>query len=204
MISTLRGQIIKKLPPLLIVEVNNIGYEIYAPMTTFYELPDLDQTVLLYTHMVIREDAQQLYGFFQEKDRDVFRLLIKANGVGPKLGLSILSGITIPALIQAIIDNDTSQLIKIPGVGQKTASRLAIECRDAMQKLEHAGEFLTTPLPISGETHPSTTQDALDALIALGYKPAQAKTALEKIECRTQTASTQEMIRQALQHMMTR
>lgn len=194
MITTLRGIVHKKTPPYLLIEVNGMGYEVQAPMTTFYQLASEQETVLLHTHLIVREDAHQLYGFATEHDRDLFRILIKANGVGPKLALSILSGMESNQLITAICQNDDSSLVKIPGVGKKTAQRLTIECQDAIKKLHHGMNTLTHT-PIDGNK-----QDAIEALIALGYKETDAKKSIQKIHQTGQ--STQEIIRFALQEMV--
>lgn len=194
MITTLRGIVQKKTPPYLLIEVNGVGYEIQAPMTTFYQLPAEQQTALLHTHLIVREDAHQLYGFATEHDRDLFRILIKANGVGPKLALSILSSMKSNQLITAICENDDSSLVKIPGVGKKTAQRLMIECQDAIKKLSH---HANAPIETAVD---GNREDAIEALIALGYKETDAKKAIQKIHQNEQ--STQEIIRFALQEMV--
>ncbi len=194
MITTLQGIIQQKSPPWLVIEVNGIGYEVQAPMTTFYQLPAEQQSTHLYTHLAIREDAHQLYGFIHQQDRDLFRVLIKVNGVGPKLALAILSGIEPAQLIQAIKNSDDTSLVKIPGVGKKTAQRLTIECQDAIKR------FNTSSLA-SPESSPNTAlDDAIQALTALGYKPADAKKSIENTYESGQ--STQEIIRRALQTMV--
>lgn len=209
MIGTLCGKIIKQSPPRLLIEVNGVGYEIDAPMSTFYQLPleAPNATTLLYTHYAIREDAHQLYGFICEADRDLFRVLIKANGVGPKLALSILSGMEPEPLMRAIMENNTAQLTKIPGVGLKTAQRLCIECASAIQKLREIFALNQQPGQ-AAIIWDNTTEDAIDALISLGYKPQQAKAAIEKIqkteEHSTEKKNTPEIIRLALQQMMSK
>jgi Holliday junction DNA helicase RuvA len=136
MIGFLRGKLVAKTPPLLTLDVNGVGYEINAPMTTFYNLPALGETIQLQTHLSIREDAHVLFGFSTEADRVMFRLLIKVNGVGPKLALAILSGQSVDEFHRCINDNDTATLIRLPGVGKKTAERLIVEMRDKLPKLE--------------------------------------------------------------------
>jgi holliday junction DNA helicase RuvA len=192
MIGTLCGIIKQKSPPHLLVDVNGVGYELQAPMTTFYTLPEEEQTVLLYTHLAVREDAHQLYGFAEVKDRDLFRALIKINGVGPKLALSILSSIETQQFVQAIHEQNTTQLVKIPGVGKKTAERLLIECRDALKKWEPG---------ISNNVSNNQIQDAIDALASLGYKNQDAKRAVEKIYQAGKNAEA--LIREALAQMTT-
>lgn len=196
MIATLRGIITHKSPPCLTIEVNGVGYEVQAPMTTFYHLEQIPAEVMLYTHLAIREDAHQLYGFHLAKDRDLFRTLIKVNGVGPKLGLSILSGIEPQQFIHAVTNQDASSLVKIPGVGKKTAERLIIECRDVLKKWlsqDPSHQNMTV-----GSQH---KQDAIEALAALGYKPNDAKRAVDKVY--QAELAAEQIIRQALQLMVT-
>lgn len=196
MITLLSGTLQSKTPPYLVIDVNGVGYEIQAPMTTFYQLPAEQKRITLHTHLAIREDTHQLYGFAQQKDRDLFRILIKANGVGPKLALGILSGIESHELVLAIQQNDSSSLVRIPGVGKKTAQRLTIECQDAIKKL---GNFDINASDTQQEVIDSSVTDAIQALTTLGYKEAEAKKSVEKIYQAGQT--TQEMIRHALQEM---
>ncbi len=195
MIGMLTGIIREKTPPFLLLDVNGVSYELQAPMTTFYQLPEINEKISLYTHLSIREDAHQLYGFFHKRDRDLFRALIKINGVGPKLGLSILSGIEPQQFVYAIQSQDASSLIKIPGVGKKTAERLMIECRDALKKWQ----------PINTETQQqpilnSATEDAIDALTTLGYRPNEAKRTVDKVY--KAGLKAEELIRHALAHMI--
>ena len=133
MIGRLRGILILKKAPTLMVDVNGVGYEVEAPMTTFYALPDIGQEVTLHTHMVVREDAQLLYGFAAESERRFFRQLIKVNGVGAKMGLTILSGISAESFARNVRDNDVASLVRLPGIGKKTAERLIIEMRDKLK-----------------------------------------------------------------------
>lgn len=192
MIGFLRGTIVDKQPPLLMIDVGGLGYEIHAPMSTFYHLPDLQQTVTLLTHLVVREDAHLLYGFYQRQERDLFRALIKVNGVGPKLALSILSGITTHEFVQCVQDNDVSRLVHIPGIGKKTAERLIIETRDALA--HWATETITGA--VSSEQH--YIQDAISALTALGYKPSDAQRAIKQVQ--HSGRNSEELIRLALQN----
>lgn len=196
MIGRLRGIIAAKKPPECLLDVNGVFYEIQAPMTTFYHLPENGEQTCLYTHFVVREDAQQLYGFFTEQQRDLFRTLIKVNGVGPKLALTILSGMEVDQLIHCVQSNDSQRLISIPGIGRKTAERLIIETKDALAKW-------STKNANDNPTMPSANQacdDATAALIALGYKPNDAKRSLDKID---QTdLSSEELIRLALKQMV--
>jgi holliday junction DNA helicase RuvA len=196
MIGFLRGIIVDKLPPVLVLDVNGVGYEIQAPMSTFYHLPDLQQSVSLLTHLIVREDAHLLYGFYQSQERDLFRALIKVNGVGPKLALSILSGITIQEFVQCVQDNDVTRLVHIPGIGKKTAERLVIETRDTLLRW-NSSDF--TPAAIPSEQR--YIQDAISALTALGYKPNEAQRAIKQVQ--QPGRSSEELIRLALQNMAT-
>ncbi|MBS0350297.1 MAG: Holliday junction branch migration protein RuvA [Proteobacteria bacterium] len=191
MISFLRGVIATKQPPYLTLEVNGVGYEIQAPMSTFYHLPDLLQSVTLLTHLIVREDAHLLYGFLQPTERDLFRALIKVNGVGPKLALAILSGITTEEYIQCIHQNDVARLTYIPGIGKKTAERLIIETRDAVSNWHKMSENAGI------DFEQNYIQDAISALTALGYKPAEAQKAVRQVQ--NAGRNSEELIRLALQ-----
>ena len=198
MIGRLKGILLTKQPPTLLLDVNGVGYEVDAPMSTFYQLPDLNQEVILHTHLVVREDAQQLCGFATEAERRMFRSLIRINGVGAKLALSILSGISADDFARCIQDNDTATLVRLPGVGKKTAERLVIEMRDKLKDW-HSGSST------SGTTHAGMieiehtadpVEEAVSALIALGYKPPQASRMVTQIDSRD--LSSEEIIRDAL------
>jgi len=198
MIGRLRGILISKQPPTLLLDVNGVGYEVDAPMSTFYQLPDTEQEVILHTHLVVREDAQQLCGFATEAERRMFRSLIKINGVGARLALSILSGISADDFARCIQDNDTGTLVRLPGVGKKTAERLVIEMRDKLDDWQsentHNNDKPTGLLDI--EHHGDPVQEAVSALIALGYKPPQASRMVTQIDCHD--LSSEEIIRDAL------
>lgn len=189
MISFLRGTLVAKAPPVLVLDVQGVGYEVEAPMTTFYDLPALGVEVTLHTHLVIREDAHSLFGFAIEADRTMFRSLIKVNGVGPKLALTILSGQSAEQLHRCIHDNDTQALIRLPGVGKKTAERLVVEMRDRLPSLGDA----MTAMPIMG----NVKQEAVSALCSLGYKPLDASKMVQGIH--TEGKSCEDIIRLALQ-----
>jgi holliday junction DNA helicase RuvA len=199
MIGQLRGMILEKQPPQLLLEINNVGYEIDAPMSTFYHLPDVGQPVVLYTHFVVREDAHHLYGFYSREERTLFRTLLKVNGVGPRLALTILSGIETNEFVHSIVNNDTANLVRLPGVGKKTAERLIIEMRDKFSHWQQTHPFelnkLNGTLPQS-TPQKQTFQDAVSALIALGYKPQEASRAVSRIE--DKNLSSEEIIRRAL------
>lgn len=202
MIGQLRGIILEKQPPQLLLDVHGVAYEIDAPMNTFYRLPDIGQEVVLFTHLVIREDAHHLYGFYAREERSLFRTLIKVNGVGPRLGLTILSSIEPAEFVRCIVNNDTASLVRLPGIGKKTAERLIIEMRDTLSDWHSnapVGSELNQGVKQSGATN-RHIQDAISALIALGYKPAEASRAVSKIE--DTTLSSEEIIRQALREMV--
>ena len=181
---------LEKQPPALIIDVNGVGYEVEAPMSTFYKLPVLGEQVTLHTHLHVREDAQQLYGFAELKERQLFRDLIKISGVGAKLALTVLSGISVEDFIATIHGGDANSLTKLPGIGRKTAERLVMEMRD---KLDADGELPGTSLPTGSA---GAGQDALSALQALGYKPAEAARLLKKVSA--PDLSSEELIRLAL------
>lgn len=197
MIGRLRGTLAEKQPPLLLVDVNGIGYEVEAPMSTFYQLPALGETVVLHTHLVVREDAHLLFGFASESERRLFRTLIKVNGVGAKLALTILSGISADEFARSVQDNDTASLVRLPGVGKKTAERLIVEMRDRLADWE-GGVVLPGSAPAQAAAAPAAdeTRDALSALVSLGYKPPEASRLVSKVE--TEGLSSEEIIRAAL------
>jgi len=194
MIGFLRGILIDKQPPLLIIDIGGVGYEVFAPMSTFYHLPELKQSITLLTHLIVREDAHVLYGFYQRQERDLFRALIKVNGVGPKLALSVLSGISTQEFIQCVQNNDVSRLVHIPGIGKKTAQRLMIETRDALA--QWSTETAVPGLP----TDQHHIQDAISALTALGYKLNEAQRAIKQVQ--QNGRNSEELIRLALQNRM--
>ena len=175
MIGRLRGRILGKHPPFLLLDVNGVGYEIEAPMSTFYVLPAGDTEVTLHTHLAVREDAHVLYGFAREADRTLFRALLKVSGVGGKMALGVLSGMTAEEFSQAVQAGDLAALTRLPGVGKKTAERLVVEMRDKLDKMG----FVMSP---AGATAPAAAdQDAVSALIALGYKPPEASRMVSKV-----------------------
>lgn len=197
MIGLLRGKVIFKQPPDLLLDVNGVGYEIQASMNTFYGLPlDSNTEVTLYTHFVVREDAQTLFGFYSPEERVLFRHLLKVNGVGPKMALTIVSSMTALEFSQFVHAADSNALSRIPGVGKKTAERLIIEMRDRLPQLSGDAETThsrqATVLPIAQKP----ADEAMNALLALGYKPAQASRMIAPLE--DQELSVEEIIRQAL------
>jgi holliday junction DNA helicase RuvA len=201
MIGRLSGILLEKQPPFILLDVQGVGYELDAPMSTFYELPSVGDKVVLHTHMVVREDAQLLYGFSRKRERELFRELIKLNGVGPKLALALMSGLEPDELIRAVQAQDTSALVKVPGVGKKTAERLLVELKDrfkAWETLPSAlGALSTGKQPARVASH---SADAVSALIALGYKPQEASKAVSAVE--EEGLSSEELIRRALKGMV--
>lgn len=195
MIGFLRGKIVNKQPPLLIIDVGGIGYEVYAPMSTFYQLGEDSQTVTLLTQLIIREDAHLLYGFYHPQERDLFRALIKVNGVGPKLALSLLSGMSVDEFVLCVQNKDISRLVLIPGVGKKTAERLLIETRDSLEKWT-----ISSANTLSLMNTSSYVQDAISALITLGYKLNEAQRAIKEVQ--DQGKNSEELIRLALQNQL--
>jgi Holliday junction DNA helicase RuvA len=191
MIGKLRGKLIEKQPPCLIIELSNgLGYELESPMSTFYRLPELGADISLYTHQVVREDAHLLYGFYDAQERSLFRTLIKVNGVGPKLALTILSSFEPQAFIQCIHHGDSARLTGVPGIGKKTAERLVIEMRDRFK------DEVVSPVAVVE----SAEKEAVSALIALGYKPQEASRMVSKVS--TADATCETLIRLALQGAM--
>ena len=197
MIGFLRGILVYKAAPFLVLDVQGVGYEVEAPMTTFYDLPAINQEIKLHTHLVVREDAHILFGFSAEAERSLFRTLIKVNGVGPKLALTILSGQSAEEFHRCIHDNDTKALVRLPGVGKKTAERLVIEMRD---RLPNLGDSVITDAAILGSAARlvgNPKQEAVNALCSLGYKPLDASKMVQNISAEGKTC--EDIIRQALQ-----
>lgn len=190
MIGRLSGRLIEKQPPQIIVDVQGLGYELDVPMSTFYNLPGLGESITLFTHLVVREDAHLLYGFGSDDERRAFRQLLKISGVGPKLALSVLSGLSVADLAQTVAMQETGRLTKIPGVGKKTAERLVLELRD---KLDHSPSVSAT-----ADSPKANSGDVLNALLALGYNDREAQWALKQIP---NDLSVSESIRQALKQL---
>ncbi len=199
MIGRLSGTLIQKQPPLLMIDVQGVGYEVHAPMSTFYNLPELDKPVILLTHMVVREDAQLLYGFYSDSERRLFKSLIKVNGVGPKLGLTILSGINANEFVQVVKNNDETGLVRLPGIGKKTAQRLIVEMKDRLNDWDMPAEGgETTTMPDNSGSEQDIIKEATSALIALGYKPAEASKMINRLD--KQNPSSESLIKQALKN----
>ena len=198
MIGRIKGILIEKSPPDICVDVQGIGYEIQVPMNTFYRLPEIDHPVSLFTHFVVREDAQLLYGFYEARERELFRAVIKINGVGAKLGLAILSGIEAADFVRVVHNNDVAALTKVPGIGKKTAERLVIEMRDKLQDWDHDVTLsVETTGSLIGDT--LAVDEAVSALVALGYKPKDAEKAIKSVA--EEGMTSQDLIRQSLKLM---
>jgi len=207
MIGRISGTLIEKIPPDVVIDVGGVGYEIQLPMTSFYQLPETGQLTSLFTHFVVREDAQLLFGFVDRFERTLFRELIKANGVGPKLACTILSGVSAKQFMQCVIHEDITSLVRLPGVGKKTAERLVVELKDRMQKLSNttpesamqaSGATIDMPEYLSASANPR--EEAYSALIALGYKHAQAEKSVKAAH--SAGMSSEEVIREALKSMV--
>ncbi len=177
MIAQIRGQLIQKNPGWVIVEANGVGYQVYVSLTTFYDLPEIEQPVRIFTYTHVREDALQLYGFSTALEKELFQILISVSGIGPKLALNILSGIAAPLLIASIASGDLNRLLSIPGVGRKTGERMILDLKDKVQKLESRVSVPPkTPLP----PH-EFFEDIVSALVNLGYKKNQAEATVGNI-----------------------
>lgn len=173
MIGRIEGKLLEKNPPLILVDVHGVGYEIFVPMSTFYNLPDAGKNVVLLTHFVVREDAQLLYGFLTAAERSAFRELIKVSGIGARTALSVLSGLSVDALCQAVTQQDTAALTRVPGIGKKTAERLVLELKGKL------GADLGGLVSTAGAS--SAKSDVISALIALGYSEREAAAAVRKL-----------------------
>lgn len=199
MIGKIIGLIEEKTTQHVLINVHGLCYEVDVPLTTAFSLPEIGKQVSLFTHFVVREDAQLLYGFLNKKDRDMFRVLIKVNGVGPKLGITILSGLDSVALARCVIHDEVSTLVKLPGIGKKTAERLLIELRDKVKNLDiESGEGEVAQTAISFNA--SVQDEAESALVALGYKPQDAAKMIKSVKTDNQTL--EELIKSALKNMI--
>ncbi len=200
MIGRLRGTLIEKQPPYLLLDVNGVGYEIQAPMTTFYLLPAINAEVILYTHLSITENLHQLFGFIDQQDRALFRTLIKVSSVGPKLAIAILSGMEASEIVRSVRDNNVAALTKVPGIGSKTAERLVVELRDRLknwnlpeQDINSSTASLQPQMNVS-----DVYAEAESALVALGYKPVEAAKMIGSAAKQKNNATSEELIRLAL------
>ena len=200
MIGRLRGTLAEKQPPHVILDVNGVGYELEVPMTTLYRLPILGESVTLHTHLVVREDAHLLYGFGEKREREVFRELIRLNGVGPKLALALMSSLEVEELVRCVQAQDVNALVKVPGVGKKTAERLLIELKDRFKAWEALPEMALWATPAAAKPVASADSDAVSALISFGYKPQEASRAVAAVK--GEGLSSEELIRAALKGML--
>ncbi len=200
MIGRLQGLLVYKQPPELMIDVNGIGYEIEAPMSTFYQLPECGSQVTLHIHMIVREDAQTLYGFHELADRSLFRTLLKVNGVGAKMALTILSGMAASGFRHCIQLGDTDALVRLPGVGKKTAERLVVELRDRLDK--DAATVHLTGAGVNSQSVRNHVEEAISALTALGYKGPEAIRMVKGVQ--DETSSCEELIRMALKSSLSR
>lgn len=190
MIGRISGMLLDKTPPLALIDCNGVGYECEVPMSTFYLLPQLGEKVTLFTHFVVREDAQLLFGFGTHQERLMFRQLLKVNGIGAKSALAILSGLSIDELIQAVSLQEAGLLTRVPGIGKKTAERLLLELKDKFT--------LDSALSMKGSGITSMSQDVLNALIALGYNERESLNAVKSLDS---NSSVNDGIKQALKYL---
>jgi Holliday junction DNA helicase RuvA len=196
MIGFLRGLLLVKKAPSLLLDVHGVGYELDAPMSTFYQLPALGEEVTLYTHLVVREDAHTLFGFIDESERTLFRSLLRVNGIGARLALTILSGISVDEFQRSVRSNDTATLVRLPGIGKKTAERLIIEMRDRLPQSALSGALVRGGQEI-GRDADTPVHEAISALIALGFKQQDASAMVREIPPADKTC--EDLIRLALQ-----
>lgn len=200
MIGRLSGTLLEKKAPELLIDVAGVGYEVLAPMSTFYDLPALGQGVVLHTHLVVREDAQLLYAFLTQKERQLFRELIKVTGVGPKVALAILSGASVDEFVQLIRQDDIKALTRIPGIGKKTAERLVLDLRDRLAGWQQADTAIASPeSPMPAPQSVTASEEAETALIALGYKPQEAARMIVRVSrAHPEAVQSEDIIRLAL------
>lgn len=201
MITRINGILLEKLPPLLVVDVHGLAYEIQASMHTFYRLPEIGTSIALYTHFIVREDAHLLFGFWDEQERSLFRTLIKVNGIGPKIALAILSSVEPDAFVRCVEEQNTTALQRLPGIGKKTAERLVVEMRDRLSDWHFGLANVADSLHQSSVNrgNRSAETDAISALVSLGYKPQDASRVISQVAAENLTS--QELIRLALKSM---
>ena len=202
MIGKLKGIIEDKQAPEVLIDCAGVCYEVQMPLTSFYQLPEVGQNAAIYIHFVVREDAQLLYGFANKTERLLFRQLIKTNGVGPKLALTVLSGMSAEQFVSCVMNDDTTTLVKLPGVGKKTAERLIVELRDRLKDWGvEAAASTGVAIPDQIIAAPASAfDDAVSALIALGYTQAQANKAIKAVH--SDELGSEELIKQALKAML--
>jgi Holliday junction DNA helicase RuvA len=199
MIAALTGRLAFKAPTHITLDVQGVGYEVFIPLSTYYALPDLNEAASLSVYTQVREDAIQLFGFLTAHEKDAFVLLVGISGIGPKLALNVLSALSVPDLISAVTAGDVDKLATVPGIGKKSAGRIALELKDKVERLHPAAA--ATSAGLSGPVD-HLHEDALSALVNLGYKPAEVKEALKRVSRASSTAlSLQAMIREALKDL---
>jgi Holliday junction DNA helicase RuvA len=199
MIASLTGRLAFKAPPYLVLDVHGVGYEVFIPLSTYYGLPNLSESISLSVHTHVREDAIQLFGFLTSQEKDAFVLLTSVSGVGPKLALSVLSALPVSNLVSAIQSGDVEKLTTVPGIGNKSAGRLVLELKDKVEKL-HPGLASASESPRQGED--ATFDDALSALVNLGYRPQDAKEALKQVKkSNAKSIVLKDMIRESLKEL---
>lgn len=204
MIGRLQGTVLEKQPPLLLLDVNGVGYEVHAPMSTFYKLPALGSSAILHIHFSVSETAQQLFGFIDKEERELFRTLIKVSGVGPKMAVAILSGMEAETFVRCVMEDNVSALVKVPGVGKKTAERLVIELRDKLKNWQLSAQPLNAMEAATPQAHQASNiqEEAESALISLGYKPADASKIVARTVKANNVDSSEELIRLSLRSML--
>jgi len=206
MIGRITGVLLAKDNQHALVDVQGVAYEVEVPLSTYFELPEPGGAVMLHTHFIVREDAQLLFGFLDESMRALFRILIKVNGVGPKLALALLSGMDVGDFVSCVQRDDVNALVKLPGVGKKTAERLIIEVKDKLKDWQGYSSTATSGVPLTGSAEGSSFEEAETALISLGYKPQEAAKAVASatkiLEESGLVADSENLIRTALKNMM--
>ena len=195
MIGKLNGKLVEKRPPVIVIDCHGVGYEVEAPMSTIYELPEIGENVVLCTHLAIRDDAHLLYGFLTESERKLFRALLKINGVGTKMALVILSGMSVSDFFSCVRSEDWASLVSLPGVGRKTAERLVLDMRDKIDKILPDSEM-------SSSSQSSIVDDAVSALVSLGYKRQDAEKYVDNLDSNLSTS--EEIIREVLKNVLVR
>jgi len=201
MIGQIRGILVEKKPPEILVDVGGLSYELQIPMSTAYQLPEVGSELRLHTHFVVREDAQLLYGFYELKDKTLFRALIRVNGVGPKMALAIISGMAADEFARTVRENDVAAMTRMPGIGKKTAERLIVEMRDRLTEWDDAEA--AAALPGATQSTSAMGKEAETALLALGYKPQQAARAVAMVlKSDPEVPDSESLIRLALKGML--
>ena len=195
MIGKLNGKLVEKRPPVIVIDCHGVGYEVEAPMSTIYELPEIGENVVLCTHLAIRDDAHLLYGFLTESERKLFRALLKINGVGTKMALVILSGMSVSDFFSCVRSEDWASLVSLPGVGRKTAERLVLDMRDKIDKILPDSDM-------SSSSQSSIVDDAVSALVSLGYKRQDAEKYVDNLDSNLSTS--EEIIREVLKNVLVR